>query len=152
MDAFISTQAFRSPFLACPAMGRSRVRGKKQTSTAARQDHASGEEEKIPVKRRGRPLKLVRNDSPQKEAHDFDQLGDEDYTDGILSDKHINAPPSVINTGIKRTRTSDIDDNHGMAKQEIGKLGAEEKTSHIGLLKLASSADEVWCTTIINFV
>ncbi|WOH03247.1 hypothetical protein DCAR_0522643 [Daucus carota subsp. sativus] len=101
-------------------MGRSRVRGKKQTSTAARQDHASGEEEKIPVKRRGRPLKLVRNDSPQKEAHDFDQLGDEDYTDGILSDKHVNAPPSVINTGIKRTRTSDIDDNHGMAKQEIG--------------------------------
>lgn len=98
-------------------MGKSRVKGKKQTLIAAREDQGS-EEEKIPVKRRGRPLKIVKNDTPQKEAEDFDEV---ENTDGILSDKLINAP-SVMESGRKRRRTSDINENHGMDKESGGDL------------------------------
>lgn len=94
-------------------MGKSRVKGKKQTLIAAREDLGSGEEEKIPAKKRGRPLKIAKNDILQKEAEDFDEV---ENTDIIFSDKLINAP-SVMESGRKRRRTSDINEDHEMAKE-----------------------------------
>ncbi|XP_063938090.1 uncharacterized protein LOC135147951 [Daucus carota subsp. sativus] len=95
-------------------MGKSRVKGKKQTLIAAREDQGSGEEEKITVKKRGRPLKMVKNDILQKEAEDFDQV---ENTDVILSDEHINAS-SVIESGRKRRRTSDINESGAHLKNK----------------------------------
>lgn len=144
MNALMSAKAFsfmyvsccRSPllgvfvvlFLGCSTMGKSRVKGKKQTLIAARDDQGSGEEEKIPVKRRGRPLKIVKNDTPQKDAEDFDEVDDVENTDGILSDKLINAP-SVMESGRKRRRTSDINENYGMAKESGADLKNNFKDS-----------------------
>lgn len=46
-------------------MGRGKGRGKKQNVISPRED--SGEEEKMPVKRRGRPQKAVKNNIEEKE-------------------------------------------------------------------------------------
>lgn len=50
-------------------MGRGR-KGKKQAVIATRDDLGSGEEEKIPVKRRGRPLKTLKNEIQEEEEEE----------------------------------------------------------------------------------
>ncbi|KAL7134099.1 hypothetical protein ABFS83_11G004800 [Erythranthe nasuta] len=57
-------------------MGRGRGKGKKQSAIASRDENGSGEEDKLPVRRRGRPLK------PMKDEIEYDEEELEEKIDG----------------------------------------------------------------------
>lgn len=97
-------------------MGRSR-KAKKPNVSATREDLGSGEEEKLPVKRRGRPLKSLKNEI-QEEEKEVEKLEvDDDDTNGVLSDKNVKSQV-LIENGKKRKRASEIKENGQAIKEE----------------------------------
>ncbi|KAK3023436.1 hypothetical protein RJ639_042680 [Escallonia herrerae] len=102
-------------------MGRGRGKGKKQTLIASREDHGSGEEEKIPVKRRGRPQKTLKDEIEEEEAEKIE--GEEEKEGGNTkssgSNKAMKSEGAVEN-GRKRKRSSEVNKNPESVKEENG--------------------------------
>ncbi|KAL8147909.1 hypothetical protein AgCh_005289 [Apium graveolens] len=65
-------------------MGRNRGKAKKQPLVAAHEDHGSGEEKKMSAKRRGRPLKISKSDTKDKEG--AENFNDGENMNGVLSE------------------------------------------------------------------
>ncbi|KAL3533909.1 hypothetical protein ACH5RR_007430 [Cinchona calisaya] len=103
-------------------MGRGRGKGKKQSSTAAREDGGSGEEEKLPLKRRGRPQKPLKDDIEEDE--DIEKIEEEEEEDSestkssVLNKESKNQP--AVENGRKRKRPSQVKENLDSVKEENG--------------------------------
>lgn len=102
-------------------MGRGRAKGKKQIIVATRGDPENGEEVKIPVKRRGRPLKTLKNEIQEEgeEAEKVEEEEDGENTNGILSNKSVK-PQVAAENGRKRRRPLQINENLEKAKEKNG--------------------------------
>ncbi|XP_042004641.1 uncharacterized protein LOC121753409 [Salvia splendens] len=101
-------------------MGRGRGKGKKQTALAACDDTGSGEDEKLPVRRRGRPQKPMKDDF--EEGDEVEKIEEEDEEDGeetknlVLSKSSKNQ--SAAENGRKRKRSSQIKESDELVKEE----------------------------------
>ncbi|XP_009757799.1 uncharacterized protein LOC107783451 [Nicotiana tabacum] len=89
-------------------MGRGRGKAKKQS---VRDDIGSGEEEKIPVRRRGRPLKPLKDDGEGKLEENEGKLeedeDDGENTKGSVLNKDVKNQ-TAVSIGKKRKRTSQV--------------------------------------------
>lgn len=74
-------------------MGRGRGKGKKQSAIATRDDNGSGEDEKLPVRRRGRPLKPMKDEI--EEEDEVEKIGGE-VEDGEETKSKKRKRPSLI--------------------------------------------------------
>lgn len=97
-------------------MGRGRGKAKKQS---VREDLVGGEEEKIPVRRRGRPQKpkdeIEEEEGIEKVVDDED---DSENTKGSVLNKDIQN--QVAEDGKKRKRPSQVMENKDSVKEENG--------------------------------
>ncbi|XP_055807104.1 uncharacterized protein LOC129875896 [Solanum dulcamara] len=97
-------------------MGRGRGKTKKQS---VREDLVSGEEEKIPARRRGRPQKpkdeIEEEEGVEKVVDDED---DSENTKGSVLNKDIKN--QVAEDGKKRKRPSQVMENMDSVKEENG--------------------------------
>ncbi|MCD9638866.1 hypothetical protein HAX54_023026 [Datura stramonium] len=87
-------------------MGRGRGKGKKQS---VHEDLGSGEEEKIPVRRRGRPQKSSKDEIGEEEEEVVkveDEEDDSENTKGSVFNKDVKNQAAV--NGKKRKRTSQV--------------------------------------------
>ncbi|KAK6149206.1 hypothetical protein DH2020_016731 [Rehmannia glutinosa] len=150
-------------------MGRGRGKGKKQSSIGARDDTASGEDEKFSVRRRGRPQKPLKDNIEEEDKvvkiEDKDDNDDvEEIKSSVLSKNTKNQ--AATENGRKRKRPSQVKENGDSVKEQNGIVtktnandliksvgyrqnGSRRKTSLDGLLKLALSANE-YCIAIEN--
>ncbi|KAM7524576.1 hypothetical protein LguiA_014478 [Lonicera macranthoides] len=94
-------------------MGRGRGKGKKQTIISTHED--SGEEEKMPVKRRGRPQKTLKDEVEEIEEH---EENGENTKDSISSKENKNE--ITKENGRKRKRPSLAKENQDLVKKENG--------------------------------
>ncbi|OIS97557.1 PREDICTED: uncharacterized protein LOC109232978 [Nicotiana attenuata] len=111
-------------------MGRGRGKAKKQS---VRDDIGSGEEEKIPVRRRGRPLKPLKDEIEEEEENEGKLEEDEDdgeNTKGSVLIKDVKNQ-TAVNIGKKRKRTSQVKEADS-AKVENGVV---TKTNSNDLIK-----------------
>ncbi|CAI9782764.1 unnamed protein product [Fraxinus pennsylvanica] len=114
-------------------MGRVRGKGKKQ-SVAARDDAGSGEDEKIPIRRRGRPQKPLKDETEEEEKGEkIEEEKDEDGEETLSSvlSKSSKAQAAKEN-GRKRKRPSQIKEDTDSVKEENG-VGTNTNTT--GLVK-----------------
>ncbi|CAN6586534.1 unnamed protein product [Malus baccata var. baccata] len=87
-------------------MGRGRGKAKKQNVIAAREDTGSGEEERIlPSRRRGRPLKTLKDDIVEGEVALKTEDGDD--AEGRVLSKDMK-DQSAIENGRKRKRSAQV--------------------------------------------
>ncbi|KAL3841211.1 hypothetical protein ACJIZ3_025802 [Penstemon smallii] len=100
-------------------MGRGRGKGKKQSLT----DTGSGEDEKLPVRRRGRPQKLLKDDTEG-----------EDEIEKIEELDESNNNQSATENGTKRKRK----ENEDLVKDEIAKTNSTEAIKSIGYRQIGS--------------
>ncbi|KAL6204075.1 hypothetical protein ACLB2K_021344 [Fragaria x ananassa] len=99
-------------------MGRGRGKGKRLTVTN-HDDPGSGEEEKIPAqKRRGRPLKPLKDEIDEEEVEKVESDDIENAKAGITS-KEIKSPTAAEN-GKKRKRNSQAKEKSDSVKEENG--------------------------------
>ncbi|KAL2225893.1 uncharacterized protein LOC105159695 isoform X2 [Sesamum indicum] len=114
-------------------MGRGRGKGKKQPALAARDDTGSGEDEKLPVRRRGRPQKPLKDDI--EEEDEVVNIIEEDdaieETKGSVLSKSTKNQAATEN-GRKRKRPSQVKESVDSLKEENG-VGT--KTSATDLIK-----------------
>ncbi|KAM3339658.1 hypothetical protein P3S68_029527 [Capsicum galapagoense] len=97
-------------------MGRGRAKGKKQS---VHEDLGSGEEDKIPVRRRGRPQKLSKDDVEEGEQEVVkieDEEEDSENTKGSVLSKDVKNQASV--NGKKRKRTSQVKEADSMKVED----------------------------------
>ncbi|KAL1554605.1 hypothetical protein AAHA92_15149 [Salvia divinorum] len=101
-------------------MGRGRGKGKKQSALAARDDTGSGEDEKLPVRRRGRPQKPMKDDF--EEGDEVEKIEEEDEdgeeTKNLVSSKSSKNQSAAENNGRKRKRPSQIKESDELVKEE----------------------------------
>ncbi|KAL3534198.1 hypothetical protein ACH5RR_002659 [Cinchona calisaya] len=101
-------------------MGRGRGKGKKQSSIAAHEDAGSGEEEKLPVRRRGRPQKPLKDDNEEDE--DVEKIEEEEDSESaktsVLNKDGKNQP--AAENGRKRKRPTQVKENSESVKEENG--------------------------------
>ncbi|XP_057768797.1 uncharacterized protein LOC130988858 [Salvia miltiorrhiza] len=100
-------------------MGRGRGKGKKQSAIAARDDTGSGEDEKLPVRRRGRPQKPMKDEFEEEDEVEKIEEEDEDGEDTknlVLSKSSKNQ--AVAENGRKRKRPSQIKESDDLVKEE----------------------------------
>lgn len=99
-------------------MGRGRGKGKKLTINN-QEDAGSGEEEKIPAqKRRGRPLKPLKDEIDEEEADKVEDEDRENVNSGVSS-KEMKSPAAAEN-GKKRKRYSQTKEKPDSVKEENG--------------------------------
>jgi len=101
-------------------MGRGR-KGKKAAVVASHED--SGEEEKIPVKRRGRPQKTLKDEvDEEEEAEKIDEAEEEEDVENskIPTSNKDNKIPISSENGRKRKRNSQVKENQDSIKVENG--------------------------------
>ncbi|KAF3640920.1 putative linoleate 13S-lipoxygenase 2-1, chloroplastic-like [Capsicum annuum] len=97
-------------------MGRGRAKGKKQS---VHEDLGSGEEDKIPVRRRGRPQKLSKDDVEEEEQEVVkieDEEEDSENTKGSVLSKDVKNQAAV--NGKKRKRTSQVKEADSMKVED----------------------------------
>ncbi|KAI3471403.1 hypothetical protein Pfo_030767 [Paulownia fortunei] len=114
-------------------MGRGRGKGKKQSSAAARDDTGSGEDEKLPVRRRGRPQKPLKDDINEEDKVvkiEEEDDGLEETKSSVLSKSTRNQ--AATENGRKRKRPSQVKENADSVKEENG-MG--KKTTATDLIK-----------------
>ncbi|CAA2996177.1 Hypothetical predicted protein [Olea europaea subsp. europaea] len=112
-------------------MGRVRGKGKKQ-SVASRDDAGSGEDEKIQIRRRGRPLKPLKDGIEEEEKGEkIEEEKDEDGEETLSSvlSKSSKAQAATEN-GRKRKRPSQIKDDTDSVKEENG-VGKNTNTTNL---------------------
>ncbi|XP_060177308.1 uncharacterized protein LOC132607385 [Lycium barbarum] len=95
-------------------MGKGR-KGKKQS---VREDLGSGEEEKIQVRRRGRPQKASKDDEEEQAVKVEDEENDSENTKGTVFIKDVKNQSAV--NGKKRKRTSQVKEVVDSVKVENG--------------------------------
>ncbi|KAG8371870.1 hypothetical protein BUALT_Bualt12G0007900 [Buddleja alternifolia] len=105
-------------------MGRGRGKGKKQSAIAARDDNGSGEDEKLPVRRRGRPQKPLKDDID--EVDEIEKIDEEDVDE---EDSKV-LSKSTNENGRKRKKPSQVKENGDSAIEENG-----TKTNSTALIK-----------------
>ncbi|KAM3288552.1 hypothetical protein P3S67_021982 [Capsicum chacoense] len=97
-------------------MGRGRAKGKKQS---VHEDLGSGEEDKIPVRRRGRPQKPSKDDVEEEEQEVVkieDEEEDSENTKGLVLSKDVKNQAAV--NGKKRKRTSQVKEADSMKVED----------------------------------
>ncbi|XP_011078844.1 uncharacterized protein LOC105162505 [Sesamum indicum] len=110
-------------------MGRGRGKGKKKSATAARDDTGSGEDEKLPIRRRGRPQKPMKGEIEEEDGVDKIEDEDNDVEDNkssVLSKSGKNQ--SVMENGRKRKRPSMTKDSTDSVPEENG-MGTKTNAS-----------------------
>ncbi|KAL0339581.1 UNVERIFIED_CONTAM: hypothetical protein Sradi_4474900 [Sesamum radiatum] len=113
-------------------MGRGRGKGKKQPAIAVRDDTGSGEDEKLPVRRRGRPQKPLKDDIEEDEVVKVIEDDDDvEETKGSVLSKSTKNQAATEN-GRKRKRPSQVKESADSLKEENG-MGT--KTSATDLIK-----------------
>lgn len=90
-------------------MGRGRGKGKKQTVLASRED-GSGEEEKLPAKRRGRPTKAPKDEIEEEEVEKMEDSKDTDTKSSVTK--------ATVENGRKRKRPSQLKGSHDLLNEE----------------------------------
>ncbi|CAK9159341.1 unnamed protein product [Ilex paraguariensis] len=116
-------------------MGKGKGKGKKQASNSVREDPGSGEE-KIPVRRRGRPTKPLKNEIEEEEEAEKIEEGEEngEHTKSSISNKAIKNEAAHEN-GRKRKRPSQVKENGDSVKDENGvgsKTDAKDSIKSVG--------------------
>lgn len=110
-------------------MGRGRGKGKKQSAIASRDNSGSGEDEKLPVRRRGRPLKPMKDDF--EEEDEVEKIEEEDeYSEeskNLVSSKSSNSEATAEN-GRKRKSPSQIKESDQLVKEENA-IGAKNSAT-----------------------
>ncbi|KAK4432162.1 hypothetical protein Salat_0978300 [Sesamum alatum] len=102
-------------------MGRGRGKGKKKLAIAARDDTGSGEDEKLPIRRRGRPQKPMKDEIEEEDEVDKMEGEDEDIEDNkssVLSKSSKNQ--AAMENGRKRKRPSMTKDSTDSVTEENG--------------------------------
>lgn len=110
-------------------MGRGRGKGKKQS---VHEDLGSGEEEKIPVRKRGRPQKSSKDEIGEEEEEVVkveDEEDDSENTKGSVFNKDVKNQASV--NGKKRKRTSQVKEADSVKVEN----GVGTKTNSNDLIK-----------------
>ncbi|XP_009623153.1 uncharacterized protein [Nicotiana tomentosiformis] len=118
-------------------MGRGRGKAKKQS---VREDLVSGEEEKMPVRRRGRPQKpkgeIEEEEEVEKVVEDED---DSENTKGSVLNKDIKN--LVVEDGKKRKRPSQVMENKDSVEEENGvgtKTNSNDLIKSVGFRQIGS--------------
>ncbi|XP_057783400.1 uncharacterized protein LOC131001145 [Salvia miltiorrhiza] len=114
-------------------MGRGRGKGRKQSAVADHDDTASGEDEKLPMRRRGRPHKPLKGEVEEEDKIVMTEKEDDDAEEtkkSALSKSKRNQ--AAAENGRKRKRASHIEENAETVKEENG-VGA--KASATDLIK-----------------
>ncbi|XP_009629810.1 uncharacterized protein LOC107809697 [Nicotiana tabacum] len=110
-------------------MGRGRGKAKKQS---VRDDIGSGEEEKIPVRRRGRPLKPLKDEIEEEEENE-EKVEEDEYdgenTKGSVLNKDVKNQTAV--NGKKRKRISQVKEADSVKMEN----GIGTKTNSNDLIK-----------------
>ncbi|XP_022873913.1 uncharacterized protein LOC111392749 isoform X2 [Olea europaea var. sylvestris] len=117
-------------------MGRGRGKGKKQSAIAARDDVGSGEDEKIPSRRRGRPQKPLKDEFEEedevKKIEEEEENGQDSKSSGLnRSTKNL----AATEKGRKRIRPSQVNENADLVKEENGvgiKTNASDLIKSVG--------------------
>lgn len=102
-------------------MGRGRGKGKKKSAIAARDDTGSGEDEKLPIRRRGRPQKPMKDEIEEEDEVDKIEEEDDDVEENkssVLSKSSKNQ--AAIENGRKRKRPSMAKDSTDSVSEENG--------------------------------
>ncbi|OAY43134.1 uncharacterized protein LOC110620334 [Manihot esculenta] len=106
-------------------MGKYRGKGKKQTVIASHEDPANGEEKFPAYKRRGRPIKPLKDDNEvEEEVSKINE--DEKDTKDPISSKDLKSQAAIEN-GRKRQRSEHTKENGDSVKEENG-VGTELDT------------------------
>lgn len=96
-------------------MGRGRGKGRKQSAAADHDDIGSGEDEKLPMRRRGRPLKPLKGEVEEEDKTVMIEKEDADVEEAKNSSKRNQASAE---NGRKRKRASNVEENAEMVKEE----------------------------------
>ncbi|KAL0334217.1 UNVERIFIED_CONTAM: hypothetical protein Sangu_1577900 [Sesamum angustifolium] len=110
-------------------MGRGRGKGKKKSAIAARDDTGSGEDEKLPTRRRGRPQKPMKDEIEEEDEVDKIEEEDDDIEDNkssVLGKSGKNQAASE--NGRKRKRPSMAKDSTDSVTEESG-MGTKTNAS-----------------------
>ncbi|KAK4343764.1 hypothetical protein RND71_036858 [Anisodus tanguticus] len=114
-------------------MGRGRGKGKKQS---VREDLGSGEEEKMSVRRRGRPQKPLKDEIEEDEEAEkvVEDEDDGENTKGSISNE-------AAENGKKRKRSLQVKENADSVKEENGigtKANSNDLIKSVGFRQNAS--------------
>ncbi|KAJ8527516.1 hypothetical protein K7X08_014967 [Anisodus acutangulus] len=114
-------------------MGRGRGKGKKQS---VREDLGSGEEEKMSVRRRGRPQKPLKDEIEEDEEAEkvVEDEDDSENTKGSISNE-------AAENGKKRKRSLQVKENADSVKEENGigtKANSNDLIKSVGFRQNAS--------------
>lgn len=115
-------------------MGRGRGKGRKQSAVADHDDTGSGEDEKLPMRRRGRPQKPLKGDIEEDDKIVMIEKEDDNVEEtkkSVLSKSKINQ--AAAENDRKRKRASHVKENAETVKEENNGVGA--KTSATDLIK-----------------
>lgn len=102
-------------------MGTGRAKGKKQSAIAiaARDDTGSGDDDKLPLKRRGRPLKLIQDDINEENV--VEKI-EEDNEDGEETERSVfsesNKNQADDENGRKRKMSTEIKESVDSVTEE----------------------------------
>ncbi|KAL0316865.1 UNVERIFIED_CONTAM: hypothetical protein Sradi_5564700 [Sesamum radiatum] len=109
-------------------MGRGRGKGKKKSAIAARDDTGSGEDEKLPTRRRGRPQKPMKDEIEEEDEVDKIEEDDdiEDNKSSVLGKSGKNQ--AATENGRKRKRPSMAKDSTDSVTEETG-MGTKTNAS-----------------------
>ncbi|KAK4377921.1 hypothetical protein RND71_004217 [Anisodus tanguticus] len=108
-------------------MGRGRAKGKKQS---IREDLGSGEDEKVQVRRRGRPQKASKDDDEEEVVKVEDEENDDSKnTKGSIFNKDVKNQTAV--NGKKRKRTSQVKEVVDSVKVENGVVNKTNSTNDL---------------------
>ncbi|XP_074371678.1 uncharacterized protein LOC141712588 [Apium graveolens] len=121
-------------------MVKSRGKGKKQNIAGTSEDMGSVVEEKAPVRRRGRPLKISKNDNQvNSEPEKVEEEEESEKTNGVLSDQSIK-PQMTVENGRKR-RPSRIKESQEMIEDQSGletKIDSTDSMKPVGFRQIGS--------------
>ncbi|CAI9777299.1 unnamed protein product [Fraxinus pennsylvanica] len=117
-------------------MGRGGGKGKKQLVIAARDDVGSGEDEKKPSRRRGRPQKPLMNEIEEEDEVEKIEEEEENGHDSKSSGLSRNTENlATVENGQKRIRPSQVNENVDLVKEENGvgiKTNAPDSIKSVG--------------------
>ncbi|KAL0452995.1 UNVERIFIED_CONTAM: hypothetical protein Slati_1277600 [Sesamum latifolium] len=115
-------------------MGRGRGKGKKQPTLAARDDTGSGEDEKLPVRRRGRPQKPLKDDIEKEDEvlKIIEEDDDIEETKGSALSRSTKNQAATENGRKRKRPSSQVKESADSLKEENG-MGT--KTSATDLIK-----------------
>lgn len=121
-------------------MVKSRGKGKKQNIVGTSEDMGSVVEDKAPVRRRGRPLKISKNDNQvSSEPEKVEEEEESEKTNGVLSDQSVK-PQMNVENGRKR-RPSRIKESHEMIEDQTGmetKINSANSIKPVGFRQIGS--------------